>query len=158
MNFFLFACLIAALLISFYELVGLVRARLGGKTHATGRLLLRSAVFVLVFLLFWQHLDWNAYVASFSFDNAYPYRFNNTPYLIACGVIALTLALLMLEIRNLHRARAAGRTNNISRMATAVVLLICMFPVLHATVTLWDTYTEKLSAPYHPPLPEGAAR
>lgn len=158
MNLFLFTCLSVSFLIAFYEFVGLLRARLEGKTHATGRLILRFSVFVLVFFLFWQHLDWNAYVASFSFEKAYPYRFSNTPYLITCGVIALALALLLTEIRNLHRARREGKTKNTSRLATAVALLLCMMPVLHATITLWDTYNEKLSEPYHPPLPEGAGR
>ena len=30
-----------------------------------------------------------------------------------------------------------------------------MMPVLQATLSLWDTYNDKLSEPYHPPLPEG---
>jgi len=158
MNFFLFACLSAALLIAFYELLGLLRARFEGKTRATGRLLLRSLVFVLVFLLFWQHLDWNAYVASFSFEKTDPFRFNNVPYLIACGIMALTFVLLLIEIRSLRRARAEGRTNNISRMATAVCLLIFIVPVLHATITLWDAYNDKLSAPYDALPPEGPGR
>jgi hypothetical protein len=158
MNFFQFTCLSAALLIAFYEFAGLLRARWEGKTRATGRLILRTAVFVLVFLLFWQHLDWNAYVASFSFHKTETFRFNNIPYLICCGIIALTLVLLGIEIRNLTRARNEGRTNNVSRLVTSVVLLVCMLPVLHATVTLWDTYNDKLSEPYHPPLPEGAGQ
>lgn len=155
MNFFLFTCLSAALLLAFYEFVGLLRARLEGKTRATGRLILRTLVFVLVFLLFWQHLDWNAYVASFSFEKAATYRFNNTPYLIACGILALAFVLLLIEIRSLHRARAEGRTNNITRMATSVALLIFILPVLHATFSLWDAYNDKLSAPYDALPPEG---
>ncbi|MBK6880474.1 MAG: hypothetical protein IPN65_05450 [Elusimicrobia bacterium] len=155
MNFFLFTCLSAALLIAFYEFLGIARARYEGKTHATGRLILRTAVFVLVFLLFWQHLDWNAYVSSFSFYKTESYRFNNIPYLICCAIIALALVLLGLEIRSLSRARREGRTNNVSRLVTAVVLLVCMMPVLQATLSLWDTYNDKLSEPYHPPLPEG---
>jgi hypothetical protein len=158
MNFFQFTCLSAALLLSFYEFVGLLRARLEGKTRANGRLILRSLVFILVFLLFWQHLDWNAYVASFSFEKTDQFRFNNVPYLIACGIMALTFVLLLIEIRNLRRARAEGRTNNISRLATAVCLLIFILPVLHATVSLWDTYNDKLSAPYDALPPAGPGR
>lgn len=155
MSFSIFVCLIFSLITAFYEFVGILRARLEGRTRATGRLCLRALVFVLVFLLFWQHLDWNAYVASFSFYKTETYRFNNVPYLICCAIIALTLVLLGMEIRSLARARREGRTNNVSRLVTAVVLLLCMMPVLHATITLWDTYTDKLSEPYHPPLPGG---
>lgn len=155
MNFFLFICLSAALLIAFYELMGVLRARLEGKTHSNARLFLRTAVFILVFLLFWQHLDWNAYVASFSFYKTETFRFNNIPYLICCAIIALALVLLGVEIRSLSRARRENRTNNVSRLVTAVTLLLCMMPVLHATITLWDTYNDKLSEPYHPPLPGG---
>jgi hypothetical protein len=46
----------------------------------------------------------------------------------------------------LYKAKKMGLTKNTSRLVTSVVVLFCLFPILNATVVMWDVYVEKLTS------------
>lgn len=135
-----------SLALSIYEFLAILRARIQNKTKNTQRVIIRGLVFVMLTVLLVQYWTWQRYIASFDHLVAGEPNVTNTPFLICIIVIGLILSLVLLEIMGLYKAKKMGLTKNTSRLVTSVVVLFCLFPILNATVVMWDVYVEKLTS------------
>lgn len=153
MNILITLCFAVAILLSLFETAGVLKARIEGKTKSTRRVLIRAVVFVLLsvlYLSFRNQVNYNALV-SHSKTLAQDIRVVNMPFLISVLAVALIIFFVLSELSNLYQAKKQGLTKNISRFVSAVIILICILPILKNSVTMWNEYTDTLEEKYVSP-------
>jgi hypothetical protein len=151
MEYFVMGCFGVSLSLALFEFFGILKARLKNITKSTKRVVVRGLIFFSLVFLFGKYLEWQYYIATFSYKNLENARLSNTPFVICCVVIALVLILILFELMSLRAAREKGLTKNISRFVTALVILACVFPILKGTLVMWDKYVQALQGDYQDP-------
>ena len=150
MNILVYTCLTIAIILSVYELVGVIKARIEKRTLSTRRVIMRFFMSALLLFLLLQYIDWSSYLISINIDNLADARLHNKPFLTCVVIICFIVFFVFKELINIHMARKRGLTKNISRFVSVFIIFLCMIPVLLSSVRMWDAYTLKLESHYIP--------
>ena len=130
------ALLVAAL--TLYELQGLLRARLAGRSKNFSRLLSHSLMLLLLgpwvgFTFYWVSVMDAPGVSTGTFGSSAL----SLPYL-SLGIGLLVIASL--EILSLYRARRAGYTTNLSRFVTHGLIVSLVLSMVVLSILKWNDY------------------
>lgn len=138
-----------SILLAVYEFIGVLKARLSGKTKNTGRVIARFLIFIILMILLWESLHWYAYISAIELPLAEDIRIKNTPFLICIFGITTIIVFIFVEMWTLYAEKKKGlAVNLVYRLASAIIILLCLIPILIKTVTMWDIYNEKLKQQY----------
>lgn len=137
-----------SILLAIYEFIGVLKARLSGKTKNTFRVITRFITLVVLILLLWESVHWFAYISTMELPLADDIKITNTPFLICVIGMTTILVFITIEIWSLCLEKKKGARPSIYRFVSAIIILLCLVPVLTKTVTMWDIYTEKLQQQY----------
>ncbi|MBI5573606.1 MAG: hypothetical protein HY919_03525 [Elusimicrobia bacterium] len=138
-----------SILLAVYEFIGVLKARLSGKTKNTGRVIARFFIFIILTILLWELLHWYAYISAMELPLAEDIKIKNTPFLICILGITIIIVFIFIEMWTLFAEHKKGiAVNLVYRLTSAIIILLCLIPILIKTVTMWDTYNEKLQQQY----------
>lgn len=138
-----------SILLAVYELSGVLKARLSGKTKNTGRVIARFFILVMLLILLWESFHWYAYISALELPLAEDIRIKNTPFLICILGITMIIIFIFVEMWTLFAEHKKGiAINLVYRITSAAIILLCLIPILSKTITMWDIYTEKLHQQY----------
>ncbi|MFA5779280.1 MAG: hypothetical protein WC947_04015 [Elusimicrobiota bacterium] len=138
-----------SILLAVYEFIGVLKARISGKTKNTGRVIARFFTLVILMVLLWESLHWYAYISALELPLAEDIKIRNTPFLICIFGITTILIFIVVEMWTLYLEKKKGVVIDlVYRLASAIIILLCLIPILIKTVTMWDTYNEKLQQQY----------
>lgn len=138
-----------SILLAAYEFVGVLKARLTGKTKNTGRVIARFLIFIILLVLLWESVHWYAYISTLELPLAEDIRIRNTPFLISILGLTMIIIFIFVEMWTLFAEKKRGSAINfVYRLASATIILLCLIPILSKTITMWDIYNEKLLQQY----------
>ncbi|HAX61984.1 MAG TPA: hypothetical protein DCX95_05460 [Elusimicrobia bacterium] len=138
-----------SILLAIYEFIGVLKARLSGKTENTGRVVARFFIFVILIVLLWESVHWYAYISALELPLAEDIRIKNTPFLISILGLTTIIVFIFVEMWTLFaEKKRGGAINFVYRVASATIILLCLIPILIRTITMWDIYNEKLLQQY----------
>ncbi|MBN1383423.1 MAG: hypothetical protein JW983_00900 [Elusimicrobia bacterium] len=137
-----------SILLALYEFIGILKARITGRTKSTARVFVRFFIFVLLVLLLWQYIQWHTYISSLPLLPPQDVKISNIPFLICSFITTVIMLFVVVELFRLHRARKLGLTKNIGRFITAIIIILCLIPIFNKTIKMWDSYTQKLEYQY----------
>ncbi|PIU83877.1 MAG: hypothetical protein COS68_01690 [Elusimicrobia bacterium CG06_land_8_20_14_3_00_38_11] len=138
-----------SILLAVYELSGVLKARLSGRTKNTGRVIARFFILVMLMVLLGESVHWYAYISAIELPLAEDIRIRNTPFLICILGLTTIIIFIFVEMWTLFAEKKKGIAVNFAyRLISAAIILLCLIPILRKTVTMWDTYNEKLLQQY----------
>jgi hypothetical protein len=131
-------------IIAFYELLGVVLARIKGLTKNVSRIVSHSIICLISLVLLFNSLHWITYITQLQTQKIHNVTVTNWPFLL----VSVTMGLLMVyEFIGIYTARKAKLTKNISRIITHFVLLLLFCVLFYFSVVKWNTYIEILAQP-----------
>ncbi|MDO8734917.1 MAG: hypothetical protein Q7K21_07145 [Elusimicrobiota bacterium] len=138
-----------SILLAVYELSGVLKARISGKTKNTGRVIIRFITLIVLMVLLWESFHWYAYISALELPLAEDIRIKNTPFLICIFGLTIIIVFIFVEMWTLYTEKKKGiAVNLVYRLASAIIILLCLIPILSKTITMWDIYTGKLLQQY----------
>ena len=138
-----------SILLAVYELSGVLKARISGKTKNTGRVISRFLILVMLMVLLWESIHWYAYISTLELPLAENIRIKNTPFLICIFGLTTIIIFIFVEMWTLYTEKKKGiAVNLVYRLVSATIILLCLIPILSKTITMWDIYNEKLLQQY----------
>ena len=125
-------------LLTLYELQGIVKARLAGRSRNLSRLLSHGLMLLLLgpwvgFTFYWVEIMEAPGITSDTFGSSAL----NLPYL-GLGIGLLVIASV--EILTLYRARRAGHTRNVSRLVTHALIVALVLTMVGLSLLKWNDY------------------
>lgn len=148
MNVLVIVSFAVAIFLAIYEFIGVLKARLSGKTKNTFRVITRFITLAVLIVLLWNSIHWYSYISALELPLADDIKIRNTPFLICVFGMTTILIFVTIEIWALFLEKKKGAMPSIFRFVAALIILLCLIPILVKTVTMWDTYTEKLQQQY----------
>ena len=85
-----------SILLAVYELSGVLKARLSGRTKNTGRVIARFFILVMLMVLLGESVHWYAYISAIELPLAEDIRIRNTPFLIC--ILGLTTIIIFIFV------------------------------------------------------------
>ena len=138
-----------SILLAVYEFVGVLKARLSGKTKNTGRVIARFFILVMLTVLLWESFHWYAYISALELPLAGEMKIRNMPFLICIFGLTTIIIFIFVEMWTLYAEKKKGiAINLVYRLTSAIIILLCLIPILSKTITMWDIYNEKLQQQY----------
>ena len=138
-----------SILLAVYEFIGAFKSRLSGKTKNTGRVVARFFNFIILMVLLWESVHLYAYISALELPLAENIKIKNTPFLICILGITMVVIFIFIEMWTLFAEHKKGIAVNLAyRITSAIIILLCLIPILSKTITMWDIYTEKLHQQY----------
>jgi len=138
------------------EVLTLVRARRRGWTQNRSRLFTHGAMIAIVLAILGYGHYWLNLVSSGDFYGVVGEKpVLNWP-IAMLGVAAFLLALF--EVLAVYEARRSGRTDNLSRLFSHVVMLLLLLALAAISLQKWEIYLDGFQAVYErsiPGSPEG---
>jgi hypothetical protein len=145
----------ALFLLAGVELWGVIRARREGRSRNVSRVVSHVTMLLLLvaYIAFaWSYLPLEASTGAIEEFNTPIFNWN---FLIP-GVLLTMLAVW--EALSVLRARRAGLTNNVSRLATHCVMVLVLLVMMGLSVRKWDRYLGRLEASYGQSIPRVAGQ
>ncbi len=118
-------------------------ARWKGLTTSVSRIVSHGLIVSCALVYAWLAMEFSASLVSVRYGNLADLPVSNWPYIAGLAGIAATIAY---ELIAHLRAIGAGLTQNVSRVATRVVMLILLVVMVGISELRWVVYLDRLEA------------
>ena len=131
-------------IVSFYELIGIVSARMKKLTKNISRGVTHSLICAICIILFINSINWINYITLLMTKKISSVMLVNWPFLL----ISITMGVITAyEFIGIYNARRFKLTKNISRLVSRGVMLLLFCGLFYLSIVKWNAYIKILEQP-----------